>query len=524
MSAKERFKIIYIRPPYSYWPIINRADNYLAPLNLPTLAGYIREKMPDVEQKIIDCMPLKIGFKSLYNILVEEQPDMVGIGDMICYHEEGMRACALAKQANPNCVTVAGGPFFSHVAPWALDKFPQLDYIIKYEGEETLRELIEFVRNGKSMHSVRGLAFRNEGTVIETPPRPLITDLDSLPMPAYDMLPMSRYSTTGMVYRKAITVQAERGCPFACDYCTWTYTEGERRQQPDGTIRFNPKIRTKSPDRMMEEIAWLYEKFGASYLFWVDATWNYDSEWLDKFCSEIIRRKYKLGWWAFTRADLMLKQQEQGVLQTMVDAGLRHCLFGAERGDPKDLHDMGKDRPLNKKITPNHFVECCKMLEKHHPRVFRQACFLVGLPDDKAEDLEKLSKFARESHLDFAAIHAFMPYPGTPTFERYKHLIEEWDYTKWDMFFPVMRTNYLTREEIAQHTRKMNLDFVMKNPFRYLRRMFSPYELRRRLHWWFAFSFARVFFRDLFLGVLRRKKFQGYAGVQRLWKPKWYED
>lgn len=518
LYGKDRIKIIYVRPPYYYWPIINKSDNYLAPLNLPTIAAYIREKVDGVEQRIIDCMPLEIGYKTLYRMLEEEKPDIVGIGDMICYHEEGAKTLALAKQINPQCVTVAGGPFFSHMAEYSLKKFPQIDFIVKYEGEETFRELIEYLREGKELSHVRGIAYREGDRIVETRPRPLIQDLDSLPIPAYDMIPIEKYSPVGMLWRKAITIQGSRGCPYNCDFCTWSATEGEHILDENGKIKLIPRIRMKSPERAVEEVALLYEKYGIDYLFWVDATWNFDIQWLDKFSTEIIRRKYKIGWWAFTRADLMLEQEKAGVLEKMVKAGLRHCLFGAERGDQYELEALGKH-----KTTPDAFYECCRLLEKKYPQVFRQACFLVGIADDTPKRLEYLSKYTRDTHVDFAAIHPYMPYPGTPSFEKYKDLIEEWDFTKWDMFYPVMRTKHMSREEVAAWAKKISMEFINKQPWRYIKGMLSPHLLRRRLHWWFAFAFMRVYIRDIYLALKGEKKFEGYAGVQKLWKPDWYD-
>lgn len=515
--GKDKVKVLYIRPPYHLWPLLNKSDNVLAPLNLATIAGYIRAKVPGVTQKIIDCCNEEIGFRTLYKILEEEKPDIVGIGDMICYHLEGARTLELAKQANPNCITVAGGPFFSHTPEYSLRKFPQIDFIVRYEGEETFRELIEYLRNGKDVSEVKGIAYREGENIVETPPRPLIEDLDTLPLPAFDLLNVKNYSPFGMFLRKAIPVQASRGCIFGCEYCSWSYTEGEYSIE-NGKVKFTPRIRYKSPERMLEEIDYLYKKWGVTFFFWCDGTWNFSTEWQDKFSTAIIERKYKIKSFAFTRADLLLEQEEAGVLEKMVKAGLIHCLFGPERATDEDLKKIGK-----KGIKANTFIECCHLLERKYPQVFRQATFIVGLPDDKPEDFDILFKFMVESHVDFAPVHAIMPYPGTPSFEKYKEYIEEWDFSKWDMFYPVIRTKYMTREEVASHIKKIQMNFVKKQKIKYLKGLLSPYTQRRRLHWWLAYSFAKLYIRDFTLSLLGKKQFEGYAGIQKLWKPKWYD-
>ena len=518
LAGKDRIKLVYVRPPSHLWPILNESDNFLPPLNFPSLAAYIRRESVAVEQKIVDCMPYKIGWKTLYRVLEEENADIVAVGDMVIYAEDGMRALEIAKQINPNVVTIAGGVFHSHVPQHSLDKWPQLDIIVRYEGEETLRELLEYLREGKDLAEVRGIAYREGNEVVETDPRPLIADLDSLPIPAYDMIPLDKYAPFGMLWPKAATIQSNRGCPYICEFCSWSATEGEHFKDENGLVQFRPRIRMKSPGRTVEEVALLYEKYGVRYLFWVDATWNFDTHWLDEFSSEIIRRKYKLGWWAFVRADLMLKQEKAGVLKKMVKAGLRHCLFGAERSSAEGMDELGKDG-----MHPDAFRDASHLLAKKYPEVFRQACFLVGLPSDTPESLDHLFNYIMNSKVDFPAIHPIMPYPGTPAFDKFKDLIEEWDYSKWDMFTPVVKPHNMTRAEVAEHATNISTNFIMKAPHRYIRGMMSPHKIRRRLYWWFLISISRVVGRDLVLSLTGKKTFEGFGGVNRLWKPTWYD-
>jgi len=519
LAGKDKIKVMYVRPPAHLWPIINESDNFLPPLNFPSLAAYIRRESKGVEQQIVDCMPHKIGWKSLRAIMEREKPDIVGVGDMIIYAHEGMRVLQMAKEINPNCVTLAGGVFHSHMPEHTLTKYPQADVIVRYEGEVTTKELYDALREGRDLATVKGLAFRDAGnTVVQTPPRPLVEDLDSLPIPAYDMIPIEKYAPFGMLWPKAITVQASRGCPYICDFCTWSATEGERSVDAAGNLNFRPRVRIKSPQRMVQEVAMLYEKYGIRYLFWVDATWNYDVKWLDEFCSELIDRKYKLGWWAFVRADLMLKQEEAGVLEKMVKAGLRHCLFGAERSDAAGMAEVGKD-----KIAADHFLQASHLLERKYPQVFRQACFLVGVPSETPGSLAALSQYVRDTHVDFPAIHPIMPYPGTPAFEKFKPYVEEWDFSKWDMFVPVIKPKEMTRDQVSELAKNINLDFIQKQPLRYIKGLFSRHKIRRRLYWWFLFAIGRVVGRDLLLAILGKKKFEGFGAVNRLWKPSWYD-
>ena len=106
-------KILLVRPPRCLWPFINESDNFLLPLGLPCIAAAIRKGFPNIEVKIIDCPPLKIGWRSLRNILQEENADIIGAGEEALYHQEAVRLFALAKEINPEVITIAGGQFFS---------------------------------------------------------------------------------------------------------------------------------------------------------------------------------------------------------------------------------------------------------------------------------------------------------------------------------------------------------------------------------------------------------------------------
>lgn len=520
LLGKDRIKVLFIRPPYHLWPIINESDNFLLPLAYPCLGAYLRQKIKGIEVKVVDCLPLKIGWKSLGKIIVEEGPDVVGVGDKVCYMHEGMKALKLAKEINSDVVTVAGGHFHSHLPEHSLKNYSELDFIVRYEGEETFSELLQTLREGRDLSGVASIAYRENGRVITTPLRPPIEDLDTLPLPDYNLMPINKYSPFGKLWPKAITIQGGRGCAYDCNFCSWSATEGDHLLK-DGKIVLVPKYRKKSVARVIDEIDFLYNKHGVRYLFWVDGTWNHEHQWVNGLCEEIIKRGYKLGWWAFVRADLLLEQERLGILEKMVKAGFRHALIGGERPVDEELEMIGKAK--------SHAIdlkEACWLLERKYPEVFRQATFTTGIRTETKATMERLGKFTRDAHLDFAAFHPLTPWPGTPLWEEAnsKGWIEEYDFSKFDMFYPVMPSEHLSREEISKLSQKLYKDFIRKQPLRYIKGLFSRYPIRHRLHWWFLFSIGRVLFRDLFLSILGRKRFEGFGAVNRLWRPKWYND
>jgi anaerobic magnesium-protoporphyrin IX monomethyl ester cyclase len=512
-------KVLFLRPPRHYWPILNESDNFLLPLAYPTLAAYIKRELPSTEITILDCCAHRTGWKSLEQFIRDEKPDVVGIGEKVCFCRESDRAFRLVKQVNPRIVTVAGAQFYSHVVEESLRSNPSIDYIIRYEGEVAFVEFLKALSNGKDMSGVPNLAYLQDQKLVTNSVANLL-DMETLPMPSYELSSLDKYRAFGKLWPRAVTVQRSRGCTNNCSYCSWIAQESLYETGPDNKTVRKPVFRSKTPEQMVNEIELLYEKYDIRYLFWVDASWNYGDEWLDAFCEELIRRKYDLGWWAFIRLDLIPAQHRNGTLKKMVKAGLRHLLAGADRSDFSDLSVLSK-RGQNYSIVK----EALDLFRIHHPEVFRQCTFITGLPDDTAESIRSLLKYAHDINVDFAAFHPLTPFPGTQMYEEAKNagLLMDRDYSNYDMFYPVMRTRYLSQDEVAYWTQWCQSRFVSKKPFRYFSRFFSPYSIRRRLHWWFAFSISRVFLHQIVTHLSGGEKFQGFAGVNKLWKPRWYD-
>lgn len=519
-TGGEPLRVLFVRPGRHYWPILNESDNFLLPLGYPALAAYVRDRMTDVEVEILDCCLEGIGWQSLPRVLREKAPHVVCIGEKVVYGHEGIKAFRAARQACPDAVLVAGGHLFSAEPEWTLQQCPEVDFVVRFEGEETLRDLLQTLRDGGRVSDVEGIVYRQGDGFRHTPPRQVIGDLDTLPIPAYDLIDLKRYSPFGRLWPKAVTVQRARGCVDTCNFCSWIVQEGKPVLDAKGDLQIKAGYRSKSVERMVSEIELLYEKYGIRYLFWTDATWNVDNRWLREFCEEIIRRKYQLGWWAFTRIDNLLKQEEDGTLPLMVKAGLRHVLVGVERVGKDDYDWLGKHRYSREKT-----LQAFHLLRDRYPEVFRQGTFITGLRSDTAQDILDLRLLAHEADLDFAAFHPITPFPGTPLYTeaKAKGWLEETDFDNFDMFYPVMPTEHLSREEVARLTAQNYRDFVMKKPLRYGMRMFSPHRNRRDLHRWFAYAVNRAMFVQVMESLQGRRKFEGFAGVNQLWKPRWYD-
>lgn len=515
-------KIILVRPPRYLWPFINESDNFLLPLGLPCIAASIRARVPNTEIKIIDCPPLKIGWNFLKKILEEENPDFVGAGEEALYHHEAVQLFKLAKEINPKIITIAGGHFFSWMVENSLNNFP-IDFIVRFEGEETIVELIEALRNKTDLFDVKGIAYKKNGQIVKTSLRPLIEDLDTLALPAYDLMPMGKYSPFGYLWPQSATLEHSRGCIDKCNFCSlWTFwgkhilTDIEREE-----LEVMPKYRTKSVERTLEEVDLMYNKYNRRYIIWADPTFNVDSKWNDKFCEGLLKRKYKdLYWWAFMRADFILRDEKLGILEKMVRAGLIHPLIGVERGCTEDL------REIKKSVYSRELVkEVFGIFKKKYPHVFRQGTFITCLPTDTRESMLSLVNYAIEIDIDYPAFHPVAPVPGTYLYQesKKKGLLSETDLKKYDWSTPIMRSNTgLSMEDLSKLNMDLNKRYVLYRPHWLIRGLFSIHKHKRRLYWWFFINTLRMLFIDLKDVFCGRKHAEGLTGFMHLKKPNWY--
>lgn len=517
----KKIKVLFIRPPEPLWPLLNESDNFLMPLAYPALAGYLRKHIPELDIRIIDCLPLKIGWKSLAGILEKERPDIFCAGEQALYMNESMKAARLMSEIRKDTVIITGGHFHSFMVDYTFEKFPFVDYLVRFEGEEPLKNLIQALINNTDVSQVKSIAYRDGDQVRETGFGGVIEDMTVLPMPAYDLMPVHKYAPFGALWPRSATIEGSRGCVYDCDFCAWA-AMGNVHTVKDGNHIRVPRYRKKAPLQSIAEIDYLYNEHDIRYLFWVEGTWNADNKWLEEVCTEIVRRKYKIGWWAFVKPDLLLEQEKNGLLPLMVQAGLSHVLLGGERAETQHLAEIGK----HGEFTPDTLKEVLSILKNKYPSVFRQVTFITGIPSETKKSFERVGEYAREADIEFVAFHVYNPYPGTRAWDRYKdsELLEERDFSKWDMMGPVMRGEYLSREEISQLNQKIHVDFIMKQPFKYLKGLVSPYGLRFRIHWWILFSTLRVFAKDVLYGlILRKRKFYGFGNVSVFWKPAWYD-
>ncbi len=508
-------KVLLVSPPRLLWPYMNEEDNYLLPQSLPSLAAVLRED--GIEVQVLDCMPEKVGWRSLEARIRAFRPDVVGAGENhALYAGEVLKLVELVKRIDPDIVTVLGGAHFTNLGELYLPRHP-IDFIVRGEGEITLLELVRTLRDGDpaAARQVDGVSFLRDGKVETTKPRALIADLDSLPMPAYDLMPMSKYGQAKLLFSPGgATIHHSRGCAAQCSFCVWWTQMADRKQGPDGCETLSARWRTKSVERTVAEIEVLYKKHGQRCLVFVDPAFNINSKWNDEFATALLRKGWPLNWFAFMRADLVLRDEKNGVFEKLVRSGLRHVCIGVERAEDDDLEGWGKPFYSNSRS-----VQTFDLLKRKYPEVFRQATFIVGVRHETPATLRRQLEFARRIDADYPAFHPATPFPGTALWNEAKAKgwleIEDFDY--FDLSTPVMASEHMSRDEIDLAMIEMAREFV--RPAWLVKGLLSRTAYRRNMYSWFTLVSARVFIDSL---RQRLNPFR-HDNYTRLVRPAWYD-
>ncbi|MCX6664243.1 MAG: radical SAM protein [Euryarchaeota archaeon] len=251
--------ILFVEPPRNFWFVMGE---YLPPPSaLLILAAYVERELPGIDIDIVDCQADRLDWQGLERYIESANPSMILTSGFTTNTYSCARTCEIAKTVNEDIVTIVGGIHFSFTPEESLQSFPEIDYIVRGEGELTVVDLIKTLENKGKISQVQGVSYRNNGKITHNPARPLIENLDSLPYPAYHLVEenLKRYHFTMMAGRNTryMILEGARGCEHQCSFCTqWNH--------------WGSRWRTKSAKRIADEIEFLNETYGGVFLWFSD--------------------------------------------------------------------------------------------------------------------------------------------------------------------------------------------------------------------------------------------------------------
>lgn len=396
---KELF--LFVRPPRPLWPFNGPSSAFWPPLAFISMAAMLREQIPDLRVEVLDAPALEMGWRSLETELSRRAPTYVGLGEEAVSCVEGLRLARLAKGLR--ATVLAGGCFFGHVAPQALAT-GLIDVIAHGEGEQTVVELVQALRDSApdALAKVAGISYVHDGEVVTTQPRELLPDLDRLPFPAYDLLPVERYGARSRNHPHLAAIELGRGCFGSCSFCVLWRQMG--RAVGD---RIQPTIRVKSPERLLEEIRILIHRHDRRYLGWVDPCYNAHPHVPGAVAELLLREGIQIGQAAWMRTDALVRDAESGTLQSCVRSGLNEAYLGIERPDEAGLETLAKSSGVEEA------QRAMQILRTHFPEVLAIGSFIYGLPGDTPASVRSIHRLAIDLDLDQFFFIPLTPLPGT---------------------------------------------------------------------------------------------------------------
>lgn len=363
---------------------------------LCSISAYSKSKgFSDIE--LIDFRMLK-GWNHFKEELKKKSPDVVGISMRSCDFNVVMRSVGIIKEINKQIITIVGG-VHPTVAPDEVAANEKIDHIVTGEGEISFVKLLQDIEASRS----------NRRIIHGIPP-----NMDELPFDdreLYDYrVTLNLVSYPGVMNPPMVTMIGQRGCPFGCTFCA-----------PHAQIMFGKKMRSRSPDHIVEELKDLRRKYNFKSIKFYDYTFTMNSKWVYEFCEKYRQAGFEADILAQSRADLICRDEQ--LLKTLRETGLKLMLVGFESGSQKVLDFIGKG------TTVEENLKAAYLLRKHGIMV--GGSFMLGTPHETKEDVNKTIELVKKMKPHFTSVSFFTPCPGSTLYNYCKEnnlsLIKSYD-------------------------------------------------------------------------------------------------
>jgi len=420
-------KILFINPNYNYsfseqkdLPIFNRI---WPPLSIANCAALLEKE--EFHVKIIDANAEGLSPDQVANrvrgfnkIFITSSP----IDRWQCPHLNINPFLEFVKKIRKNRdkkLYVMGA--HGTVRPKEILKITKADAVIIGEPESTV---LDICKGNKT----EGICYEKDGKII-IKERKISLDLNTIPVPAFHLLPMKRYFYE-ILGRNFTLLEGSRGCPFNCIFCL---------------KKMYGKYRAKSPQNLIKEIFYVINEFGIKSAYFMDLEFTTNKKLVNDVCDFLIQEKFDFDWTCQTRLDSV----DLKLLQKMKKAGCKIIHFGVESGSPRIL------KKINKKIDLKQIERGVKLTRMSG--IDTVCFFLFGSPSETTNDMEKTIEFAKKLNSTYASFHVAAPYPGTQFFEMVKENLSE--------LFPIACTQSYSFNTLKNMTKKAFFQFYFRPSF-----------------------------------------------------------
>jgi anaerobic magnesium-protoporphyrin IX monomethyl ester cyclase len=410
-------KVTLIRPP-SVFAKFAFTLNAIPPISLAYIAGslahaghivQIIDSVGEALDQVYDSSvkPLLMNGLRMEQIIARIPADTEVVGLSCLFTHEWPTIQELAKNIHlhvPNAKIILGGEHVTAVPEYSLESCPELDVGILGEGEETAVELIKAFETGKDLGEIAGIAYRKEGKVVETPRRGRIRNIDAIPLPRWDLIPLEAYLSAGKSFGvdigRTIPMLATRGCPFICTFCS-------------NANMWTQRYETRKPALVVEEIESYIRDYKIENVDFYDLTAIIHRDWIIEFCKLLIQKKLNLKWQlpSGTRSEAL----DEEVCGYLYEAGCRNISYAPESGSPRVL------KAIKKMVIPERMLKSMRAATSKGLNL--KANIIFGFPDETLMDVFRSIKFIWQMALAGVAdvsIWAYSPYPGSELYDLLK--------------------------------------------------------------------------------------------------------
>lgn len=371
--------------------------------------------LPNYKLKIVDANAERMGWGEFSKLIDKYQPKYYLTQVTAPTLENDMYGCFLAKSRG--VTTIAFGTHVTPIPRESMRPYPSLDYVLVGEPDLSIRDLLDhlegkigdrseeiltlFAEHDPSykpavnedgsvdLHGIKGLAWRDGDEIVINSPRPFIKDLNDLPIPKHELLPLQKYRMP-MIKGPFTFIVTSRGCPAGCTYCI-------------KHVSYQYSTRLRSPELIMEEL-WQLKKMGINTIHMYADLFTINRDQVVDLCQRMIAEDIDLRWMCNSRVDFV----DEEMLQLMGQAGCWLISWGIESGNEQIL------KHAHKGANPAKAERALRWAKK--AGIKNWGYFIIGLPGETEETIRETIEFSKKLPLDIALFHVAAPYPGTPFF------------------------------------------------------------------------------------------------------------
>ncbi len=439
MRQTQGTKITFLNPPFlekfsraQRSPAVTKSGTLYFPMWLAYAAGFSEQGGHEID--LIDAPAAGLDADDVLERISSFAPAILVVETSTPSIFNDVDYCTKVKASLPDVLIVLVGTHVSALPRQCLQLSDAVDIVAIGEYDETILELSDALSRGTALDQVAGICLRGGGTPVFTARRKPITDLERLPMVSQvyrRFLDIRHYFNPNAIF-PMVTITTSRGCPNQCTFCVYPQT------------LTGHNLRKRSTNSVVDEIEYIQSAFPeVKSIFFEDDTFPANKERCGEICNEMLCRHIRIPWSANVRVDV-----DPETFRLMKRAGCRTVCVGFESGDQKMLDNIKKHITVEQSYR---FMDVAREIG-----MIVHGCFIVGLPGETKETMDRTLRTAIELAPDTAQFYPIMVYPGTEAYNWYdkNNLLSTHDFSKWltpsGLHNTVIRTEAISAEELVE--------------------------------------------------------------------------